>query len=291
MLIDFTAGDTISGVPLSDLASLLQLGVRVAFINGDADYICNWLGGEAVSLALAALLPAYPANAPSSTSTLTAGTATATSTSYPSSYASAFSAAGYADIVVNSTYVGGAVRQYGNLSFSRIYDSGHFVPFYQPETAFTVFTRIMLGTDLSTGEPINLSNFSSTGPQNATHTNSIPAQPSPTCWIRDMSDTCSTSEISSILSGQGVVEQGVWYANANAASSALPSTSVTAGVPGSPIKSSSTVMSAKTVIPPTGVYTATATPTSTAGAAGPMTVGAVPTLGAMLMALGMGMLV
>ena len=36
-----------------------------------------------------------------------------------------FSKVGYADIETNSSYVGGAVRQYGNLSFSRVFQAGH----------------------------------------------------------------------------------------------------------------------------------------------------------------------
>ena len=36
-----------------------------------------------------------------------------------------FSQAGYAMIQTNKTHVGGFVRQYGNLSFSRILQAGH----------------------------------------------------------------------------------------------------------------------------------------------------------------------
>jgi carboxypeptidase D len=36
------------------------------------------------------------------------------------SSAAGFSAAGCANISINDTYVGGVVRQYGNLSFSRV---------------------------------------------------------------------------------------------------------------------------------------------------------------------------
>jgi len=36
-----------------------------------------------------------------------------------------FNNAGYTNLVVNSSYVGGQTRQYGNLSFTRIYESGH----------------------------------------------------------------------------------------------------------------------------------------------------------------------
>ena len=65
---------------IPELAALLADGIRVAFIYGDRDYICNWLGGEAVSLALAAEAPAGLA---------------------ASNYAVHFPEAGYAPIVTN----------------------------------------------------------------------------------------------------------------------------------------------------------------------------------------------
>lgn len=245
-------GDSIRGTQLEDLAYLLAAGVRVAIINGDADYICNWLGGEAVSLKLAASIPAY---------------------------ASAFQAAGYADIIVNSSYVGGAVRQYSNLSFARIYDAGHMVPAYQPETAFTLFTRIIEGTDLGTGEAIkDVNTFYTNGPQNATHTNDKSStSASPTCWIRKVEDSCSSDQITEIKEGKGVVLNGIWYEDDGDFDP--PATSVLAGKPGTPLPSASISASVVTskgstggvessTVVPTGVYVATATPTST-GAAKP----------------------
>lgn len=258
-----STGDTIRGGQMQDLAWLLTLGVRVALLYGDADYICNWYGGQAVSLAVAQLLPSYPTALPATTGVPAA-------LSSPPTYAEGFPAAGYADIVVNSTYIGGAVRQYGNLSFSRIYDSGHTIPFYQPETAFTVFTRVILGTDISTGESIDLSSFGSTGPVNATQTNVAGPTPSPTCWVRAWNSTCSSEDLSILEAGQGVVMAGVFYQDSSSVT--LPSSSVLAGVPGQPISTNASglAMSAAestTSAPLTGVYTATATPTPTSQAA------------------------
>ena len=116
---------------------------------GHSDLICNWHGGEQISLELARRLPSYHER---------------------------FPAAGYSDIVVNSSYVGGQVRQFGNLSFARIYDAGHTVPTYQPETAFTVFTRVIKGTDVSMGKEVDLSTFGSTGPAVSNHRNKVPDQ-------------------------------------------------------------------------------------------------------------------
>jgi carboxypeptidase C (cathepsin A) len=79
---------------------LLDVGVRVALFYGDADYICNWFGGQAISLAV----------------------------NY--THSAEFAAAGYEPFTVDGTEYG-EVRQYGNFSFLRIYEAGHEVPFYQ----------------------------------------------------------------------------------------------------------------------------------------------------------------
>ena len=234
-------GDYERGDQISQMASLLSLGVRVALIYGDRDYICNWLGGEAVSFSVAAQSPSY----------------------------SPFYTAGYAQIVVNETYVGGAVRQYGNLSFSRIYDAGHLIPAYQPETAFTVFTRVIMGTDISTGEPVNLTNYATTGDANATHTNSVPSQSKPTCWLRNIDNTCNDSQKSKIESGQGAIINGVLYDDASEWQAPASAMTSAAGFPGSvPVAMTATTVMVSgttatvttTVSQPTGVFVATSTP-------------------------------
>jgi len=252
-----STGDTIRGGQVEDLAYLLSLGIRVALIYGDADFICNWYGGQAISLALAAQMANY-------TSATGTPAAVASATSGPAAYSTAFPAAGYADIVVNSTYVGGAVRQYGNLSFSRIYDAGHFVPYFQPETAFTVFTRIIQGTDISTGDMVDLSSFGTLGPVNATHTNSAPPAPAQTCWVRSINATCSQDDMKAMLAGKGLVANGIFYQDQGSVS--LPSSSVAVGVPNHPMSSSGTASksTAKSLV---GAYTATGTPSATSSGA------------------------
>jgi carboxypeptidase C (cathepsin A) len=83
-----------------DLAYLLEEGIKVTLVYGDRDYACNWYGGELLSLAI------------------------------PYANATSFAAAGYTDLIVNDTYVGGQTRQYGNLSFTRVYEAGHEVRNY-----------------------------------------------------------------------------------------------------------------------------------------------------------------
>jgi hypothetical protein len=148
------------------------------------DIVCNWYGGQNASLELARLVPGY-------------------NTTFP--------AAGYADIVVNDSYVGGHVRQYGNLSFSRIFDAGHLVPLYQPETAFTVFSRIIQGDDISMGHNVDLSTYKTGGIKDSlSHSNKVPAEPYSICWIRDVANTCTHAERDAIEQGHGFVSNGIW---------------------------------------------------------------------------------
>ncbi|KAI5922426.1 Alpha/Beta hydrolase protein [Camillea tinctor] len=203
------------------LAALLDSGVRVGFLYGDRDYICNWIGGEAVSLALASSTHNYEQ----------------------------FSSAGYAPIIVNDSYIGGVVRQLGNLSFSRIYQAGHFIPAYQPETAFEVFARIIMGTSVSTGESIDLAIYNTTGPLNATSTFDLPASPTPTCWLRDIPGSCNEEEVSMILQGGAAIING-----------ALQSGTVTT-TPGTTVTATATATQTEVL---TGFFTATATPSSVA---------------------------
>ena len=241
-------GDYERGDQISQMAYLLTLGVRVALVYGDRDYICNWLGGEAVSFSIAAQSPAY---AP-------------------------FYSAGYADIVVNNSYVGGVVRQYGNLSFSRIYDAGHLIPAYQPETAFTVFTRIIMGSDLSLGEPADLGTHRSNGPANATETSKAPDQLEPTCWLRNILNSCSNDQVDMLQRGLGVIINGVLYNDSSEWKPPPSTVSMQAGYPGTGPLSTMTIEAAPTAGStvtttsdvPTGVFTATSTPSPTKNSAG-----------------------
>ena len=88
-------GDFVRGHNLAILGQLLDRGIKLAMVYGDRDYQCNWLGGEKVSLAI------------------------------NSSASADFRKAGYANIETNASYVGGVVRQHGNLSFSRVFQAGH----------------------------------------------------------------------------------------------------------------------------------------------------------------------
>lgn len=107
------SGDWVFPNFILDLEELLELPMRISLFYGDADYICNWFGGEAVSLAA----------------------------NY--SGAESFRNAGYAPMMVDGVEYG-ATREYGNFSFTRIYDSGHEIPCKLAPFSFTY--HIMLNS-------------------------------------------------------------------------------------------------------------------------------------------------
>lgn len=134
------SGDFIYPNFLLDLQDILASGVRVAMLYGDADYICNWLGGEAVSKAV------------------------------NHTHKADFLAAGYEPMVYGGMEYG-EVRERGNFSFTRIYEAGHEVPFYQPQAALAHFQRVIEARDIPTGLEMVTANLTSNGTPNATHTN------------------------------------------------------------------------------------------------------------------------
>ena len=169
-------GDFILGNGLKKLGSLLERGVKISLVYGDRDYQCNWLGGEAISLALGS---------------------------------DDFKKAGYTNIETNSSYVGGLVRQHGNLSFARVFQAGHEVPYYQPETAYQIFNRVMFNNDVATGE-VSAANYSSCGSSSAwtesvLHIEDERAQ----CYLWDILETCTKAEEVILKSGNAVVKDFV----------------------------------------------------------------------------------
>jgi hypothetical protein len=167
---------------LEDLSYLLEKNIKVTLVYGDRDYACNWLGGEAVSLAI----------------------------NYTSS--DAFRAAGYQGIQTNDTYIGGQVRQVGNLSFNRVFEAGHEVPAYQPETAYRIFTRALFNKDVATGK-INTATNSSYSTQGPSDTLSFrsedPSQPKGLCYILDPSSTCTSEQQDAILAGDALIHNWI----------------------------------------------------------------------------------
>ncbi|KAF2232887.1 putative carboxypeptidase S1 [Viridothelium virens] len=172
----YSTGDGARGGLLEDLAYILDSGIKVAMVYGDRDYCCNWIGGESVSLAV----------------------------NY--SHTRDFHDAGYTDIQVNSSYVGGQVRQFSNFSFSRVYQAGHEVPAYQPQTALEIFQRAVFNKDLATGIvptwPMDGSTYKTSGPNSTWHIkNPVPKAPQPTCYTYKLRETCTDEQIGKVLNG------------------------------------------------------------------------------------------
>ncbi|KAL2814752.1 peptidase S10, serine carboxypeptidase [Aspergillus granulosus] len=137
-----STGDFVFPNFIEDLEEILTYPVRVSLIYGDADYICNWFGGEAVSLA----------------------------TEYP--HSKQFRAAGYTPLLVDGVEYG-ETREFGNFSFTRVYEAGHEVPYYQPEASLQLFNRTLFGWDIAEGNVKIGPGYSTNGTATATHTESF----------------------------------------------------------------------------------------------------------------------
>ena len=177
---------------LEDLTYLLENGIKVTLVYGDRDFACNWIGGEAVSLAV---------NYTNTTK---------------------FHAAGYVPIHANDSYIGGQVRQVGNFSFSRVYEAGHEVPAYQPETAYAIFHRSLFNKDISTGKIDTAKNGSYSTPTTAPRDtwaikNKDPVQPVGYCYALAVGDTCTEEQAMALQNGTAVVRDWI-YMDANSTS-------------------------------------------------------------------------
>ena len=173
-----TTFDIILGGFLDDIAYLLDSGVKVHMMYGDRDYACNWVGGERASLAV------------------------------PYSRAAEFANAGYAPLLTPDG-ISGWSRQFGNFSFSRVYQAGHEVPAYQPAAAYEIFMRATFNRDIPTGLVEVNDEFTTLGPQSTWSIKNIPPEmPKPRCHIlRPM--TCLPEVWERVKKGKVVVKD--WF--------------------------------------------------------------------------------
>lgn len=182
---------------LTELAHLLDHGVKVHLVYGDRDYACNWIGGEAASLAI------------------------------PHKYQKEFASAGYAALTVSSPeeppFVPyGLTRQHGNLSFTRVFQAGHMVPSYQPEASLRIFERALFNKDIATGT-VDLTKtggwsgehgeekeiFSSEGPRDTWwRRNEIMPVPESECYILNLM-SCSKDHLKALKDGTAIVKDYV----------------------------------------------------------------------------------
>lgn len=114
-----TGDDDRESGTIQHVRNLLKAGVQVVMYFGDADFNCNWLGGQVVADEIDA--PGYEK-------------------------------AGFINITTSDGQVHGQVRQSGLYSFVRIYEAGHEVPFYQPLASLEMFERAISRKDLATGK-------------------------------------------------------------------------------------------------------------------------------------------
>lgn len=126
-----TGDDDRTDGTVAAMRKLIAAGLTVVQYAGDADYNCNWLGGQAVASAI---------DAPG------------------------FSSAGFVNLSTADGVVHGQVKQAGKYAFVRIYESGHEVPFYQPGAALAMFERAVQGTDVATGRRRVRAGFRTRGP-------------------------------------------------------------------------------------------------------------------------------
>ena len=164
-------GDFVYNSLLEDLEDILNSGVSVTLYHGDADYICNWFGGEAVSLQI----------------------------NYTN--ADKFRASGYVPMTVDGVEYG-ETRQAGNFSFTRIYEAGHEVPYYQPVASLEMFKRAISHMNIADGSVMVTADYATEGDATATHTE--PFVPLP----------ASTSSAASATEGQNQTETGAPKAKA-----------------------------------------------------------------------------
>ncbi len=170
--------DILLGGFLDSIAYLLDSGIKVHMMYGDRDYACNWLGGEKASLAV------------------------------PYSRAAEFANTGYSPLLTPAG-LSGWTRQLGNYSFSRVYQSGHEVPSYQPEAAYEIFMRATFNRDIATGLIPVTDDLLTVGPKDTWAFKNVPPEmPAPRCHILTPG-SCLPEVWEKVLGGRVVVKD--WF--------------------------------------------------------------------------------
>ncbi|KAK4182402.1 Alpha/Beta hydrolase protein [Podospora australis] len=168
------------------LGYLLDAGIKVHMMYGDRDLICNWIGGEKTSLAI------------------------------PWKYQKQFGEeAGYAPLTVGKYgETKGLTRQWGNLSFTRMFQAGHEVPAYQPESSYELFRRASAGLDIATGTKKVVGGgddeeeYRTEGPGDAWGwKEKLPELPRSRCYVWKP-ETCASDVWKTVVDGTAMVENG-----------------------------------------------------------------------------------
>ncbi|PFH61396.1 hypothetical protein XA68_17448 [Ophiocordyceps unilateralis] len=159
------------------IASLLDLGIPIAMVYGDRDWICNWRGqvSKAIKHTQADRF---------------------------------FNHSGYTDIEDDGKVVG-QVRQQGLLSFTRLFQASHFASASQPESSFTVFDRAMQNKDIATGKIDVDAGFATEGSVDSTVASERPALLAPVCSLLSIGETCAKNQIEAVVNGTAAIKDGI----------------------------------------------------------------------------------
>lgn len=131
--------------------------------------------------------------------------------------AESFRSAGYTPMITTKTgRTAGYVRQSGGLSFIRVLDAGHLIPFFQPEATHDIFMRASRGLDVATGRtPVRgegEKEFVTSGPESVWDIKVSP-RPQASEWCNPnyapLWYVCTGNQIRALESGTAVVENGV----------------------------------------------------------------------------------
>ncbi|KAH6615635.1 carboxypeptidase C [Chaetomium sp. MPI-SDFR-AT-0129] len=185
--------DILRGGYLETLAALLdedvnddEEKVQVHLVYGDRDYGANWLNGERTSLAV------------------------------PWRGAEGFAEALYTPLVLTPGEGGdededetsfGLTRQTGRFSFTRVFQSGHEVPAYQPAAAHAIFQRANARRDIATGRVrVDEEYTTDRGLRDAwTVRSTVPEFPRPRCYVL-VPGSCEPEVWRTVVDGTAVVK-------------------------------------------------------------------------------------
>ncbi|KAN0107695.1 carboxypeptidase S1 [Russula decolorans] len=116
--LQFSATGDSARSSLPNLEMVINSGVRTVVYDGDADFICNYIGAEAMVGSL------------------------------NTSFSAEFASQNFTTYTVNGEPAG-LYKNAGTFSYLRVYGAGHEVPAYRGAAALQMFTQIMSGQSLS----------------------------------------------------------------------------------------------------------------------------------------------
>lgn len=155
---------------------LVEQGIYVVHYAGDADYNCNWLGGQVISELVEA---------------------------------PGFSSAGYQNVSTADGVVHGQVKQSGKYAFVRVYESGHEVPFYQPLLALTMFERAIQGKDIADGQDDCVEGYKSVGTVESTYREGNGTIQTEVVSVDAIYDTVTNGPVNGTQPGEKKVKRGL----------------------------------------------------------------------------------